>query len=65
MCEIEEKFNIQRIKDTLEIAEKLASVNLLSTSSSSSTRIRRKLQLKYNEDGNFVPPKQVLLYLVR
>lgn len=57
MCEIKEKVNMINIKRSLELAEALASVNL------SSTRIRRHSINPNNT--TYVPPKQVLLYLVR
>lgn len=70
MCDIKENVNMTQIKRSLELAEILASINLTSSSSSSSPSARiRKHNLNNdnnnNDDVTYVPPKQVLLYLVR
>lgn len=59
MCEITEKFNMDHIKRSLELAETLAKFNLTS-------RVKKhNVELKNEENDAFEPPKQVLLYLVR
>lgn len=58
-------FNLTDIKESLAIAESLATTALMTSPAAKRRLMARKLEMGLDSDLEFVPPKQVLLYLVR
>lgn len=58
-------FNLKDIKESLAIAESLATTALMTSPAAKRRLIARKLEMGLDSNLEFVPPKQVLLYLVR
>lgn len=59
--------NLDSIKEDVALAEILSKVNLMTSPAVKKRLAARSLELKFGhlEGGNFVPPREVLLYLVR
>lgn len=61
--------NMKTIKERLAIAEQLAKTSMMTSSAAKKRLAARSLEMKYGtadeNSGEFVPPKQLLLYLVR
>lgn len=61
--------NMQKIKESLALAEKLAKASMMTSPAARKRLAARSLELKFGymdeNSGEFVPPKQLLLYLVR
>lgn len=61
--------DLKRIKEDLELAESLARASLMTPTAAKKRLLARGMQLKFGymdeTSGDFVPPKELLLYLVR
>lgn len=69
MGDINENININQMKNSLDLAETLARVNMLTPPGAKARLAARFRELQFGsldeDSGDFIPPKQVLLYLVR
>lgn len=57
--------DLVNIKDSLAIAESLARASLMTSPAARRRLQARRLELGLGEDPGYVPPKHLLLYLVR
>lgn len=70
MCSMEgfdsgEAFDPKEMKKDLEIAEILAKGAMMMSPAAKRRLAARRLEMGVDQDSEFVPPRQVLLYLVR
>lgn len=56
---------VLKIKEKLALAESLASASLLTSPAAKRRLQARKLELGLGDEPGYVPPKDLLLYLVR
>ncbi|EEB19245.1 hypothetical protein Phum_PHUM563810 [Pediculus humanus corporis] len=65
MSKVGSLFNLKDIKESLAIAESLATTAMKTSQSAKKRLLARKIEMGLDSNLEFVPPKQVLLYLVR
>lgn len=58
-------FNLNDMKESLAVAERLASAAMMTSQGAKNRLKARRLEMGLDIDDEFIPPKQVLLYLVR
>lgn len=57
--------SLAAIKDSLAIAERLAQASLMTSPAAKRRLQARRVEMGLGEDPGYVPPKHLLLYLVR